>query len=112
MILEIVIIIVLIFLITRCNTNVIEQENYSNDNIVLYYADWCGHCKQFMPEWENAANQLGSKIRFTKINCVNDKKRCENESIKGFPTVILYRNGKKMEFNGERTVDGLKKFIE
>ena len=30
----------------------------SGNWMILYYADWCGHCKTMKPEWEKATSKL------------------------------------------------------
>ena len=31
----------------------------SNDvKVILYYAEWCGHCQRFKPEWAKLKEEL------------------------------------------------------
>lgn len=69
--------------------------------IVVYYSDMCGHCKNFMPHFEDAANRyLKDKMTFKK--CSGDllqqaisggKADLLKEHIMGFPTTIVFRKG-------------------
>ena len=29
--------------------------------MVLYYADWCGHCQTMKPEWQKVVNKMKNK---------------------------------------------------
>jgi thiol-disulfide isomerase/thioredoxin len=76
--------------------------------IILYFKDWCGHCKQFKPVWKEFINITDKK----SINIVmtdNDDIIREN-NIDGFPTVELQINGNKATFNGDRSIRGLADF--
>ena len=64
--------------------------------LVLFYADWCGHCNKMKPEWDEASNELGNN-KMMKIN-VGDgteeqKKTMNTYGIKGFPTILMFENG-------------------
>lgn len=88
--------------------------NSKRCTFILYYADWCGYCQNFKPEWIKFAD----KCQFIKIYAVNVDK-CKNllermakgpVKIKSFPTVWIYKNGKPLEeYTGERTLEALQK---
>ena len=87
------------------------------DELVLYYAMWCGYSKSFIPEWEKfetyAKNNF-PQIKVSKIRCEDgNETTCMQKGVDGYPTVILYtKNGKEIKFGNERTMDGLIKFIQ
>lgn len=96
-------------------TFIFKKDVKSNENkhkIILYYMPWCGACKAFKPMWnefEKYVNENMKEIEARHINCEEEK--CEK--INKYPTVILYTvSGKEIEFQGERTVEKLKKFIK
>lgn len=82
------------------------------DTIRLFYADWCGHSQIILPIWETFTIEYGNKLKIEKIDCEAERNKCQ--SVSGFPTIRLYKGGndKVIEFSGERTVDGLKKFVD
>ena len=74
-------------------------------SLTLYWADWCPHCHDMMPEWK----KLGSEHKGIQIQALEQKQ----SGFKGpFPT-ILFRNGNSMEkYEGPRTKTALVKFLK
>jgi protein disulfide-isomerase A1 len=74
----------------------------------------CGHCKQLTPIWE----QLGEKFKDSETIVIAKMDATANElehtKIQSFPTIKLYKKGDNsiVDFNGERTFEGLSKFME
>jgi thioredoxin-like negative regulator of GroEL len=99
---------------------IIENESplLNNDTwFVLYYAEWCGHCKNFTPKWDELANKCKDKMNFAKIeqSIFNKKELGYNpsENIDGYPTIYLRKNGKDVEqYSGERSLEALEKYID
>jgi len=86
----------------------------SKDVLVEFYAPWCGHCKQLAPIYD----QLGEKYKdsdsviIAKVDATANE--LEHTKINSFPTIKLYKKetNEVIEYNGERTLDGLSKFLE
>ena len=96
-----------------------EKEVINNDKdvMLLFYAPWCGHCKALHPKYEEVAKKLkekNPKLIMAKIDATENE--VENISISGFPTVKFYPGNKKnkmpLDYNGDRTVDDIIKFIK
>jgi len=85
-------------------------------NLILFYANWCGACKQFKPTWNEFKKNNKLNIDIIDIDCDQKENEglCKSQNIVGYPTVIYYnsKGDKIQEFDMERTVDGLKKFVE
>ena len=54
----------------------------------MFYAPWCGHCKNAKPEYEKSAEHYKEdrKVWFAGVDCTIEKKSCEQFDISGFPT--------------------------
>jgi len=85
-------------------------------NVELYFfkADWCGHCKNFMPTWDSLIEDktLKNKIEFKKLDSEINKKEMIEWNISGYPTIILKKNNKAIEYNGSRKIEDIKKFLQ
>ncbi|XP_074106915.1 protein disulfide isomerase [Cotesia typhae] len=86
----------------------------SKNVLVEFYAPWCGHCKQLAPIYD----KLGEKYESDETVVIAKMDATANEldiiNIKSFPTIILYKKetNEAVEYNGERTLEGLSKFID
>jgi thiol-disulfide isomerase/thioredoxin len=94
------------------------SESFQNEvNVVFYFAEWCPHCKNMLPEWEKLPESKeinGKRVRFTKMDCVNEgKEKCMAEQIEGYPTVKCHMpDGESKElYNFERTAEGILKAV-
>ena len=89
------------------------------NTFTLYYMNGCPHCETILPEYKKfaAAGQVNMNGKTTKIRMVeqgdpNAGPEIEAHNIKGFPTFVLTTaSGKKMEYQGDRTVSAISQFI-
>ena len=86
-------------------------------SIVLFYADWCDHCRNLKPDWinfEKLAREQHKEDDFM-IASVNDKfvnKVKGDSSVLGFPTIYHLINGKHIaDYEKQRDIDGLIEFL-
>ena len=96
-----------------------QKEVIDNDKdvMIVFYAPWCGHCKQLLPKYEEAAKKLkgkNPKIVLAKMDATENE--IDSVTITGYPTIKFYPGNKKeskpIDFNGERTTEGIIKFIQ
>jgi len=104
--------------------------------VELFYANWCGHCKNVAPLWgvnkksddsSDENSQIGGtpllyndnellKIATFEAHEVNENSKYFKENgVEGFPTIKIQidgdKNGEKYDYNGDRDYDSIKKHI-
>ena len=66
--------------------------------LVLFYSPWCKYCHAVKDNWE----RIGANALFTNVMAFNCEKYSGHlakikeelpELVRGFPTIIFYRNG-------------------
>ena len=95
--------------------------------VVKLWADWCGHCKAFEPEWKQLVNHFSKNPNIIfehleekgieKGGMMKLKHKYGNRisDPNGFPTFYIFRSSdtkKQQPYHGERTFDGMKKEID
>ena len=84
-------------------------------SLVLFHADWCGHCKKMMPEWKKFKSQ--NKLNVLPIDVESENKEIMNKhGINGFPTIKFFPNGHAnggaQDYTGPRTTKGFHDFVK
>lgn len=73
--------------------------------IVEFFAPWCGHCQQLVPEYTKAANALKGIVKVGAANVDEHKELGGRYGVKGFPTIKIFGadKNKPEDYNGGRT---------
>lgn len=83
--------------------------------IVMFYANWCGHCKTLKPKYEAAAVKMKNKNVAGMLAAIDASKESDVASkfgVKGFPTLKYFENG-EFKFDVKlRETDAIIKFME
>jgi thiol-disulfide isomerase/thioredoxin len=116
-----------IFLFFYSKKTVFNTSNTSSNSsnkqaeLMLFYVDWCPHCKTAKPVWEELKAEYQNKningyhVLFTEINCTNEtaeiEKLINKFNIEGYPTIKLLKDGQVIEFDAKPTKDTLNQFL-
>jgi thioredoxin 1 len=61
--------------------------------LVDFWAEWCGPCKMIAPMLDEIAGEFKDKVRIAKINIDDNPRTPQRFSVRGIPTLILFKNG-------------------
>ena len=85
--------------------------------MVLYYAEWCGHCKTMKPEWNKVVKKFNNpknnsnSINIAEVESNHIGNLLNKPEIAGFPTIQMYNSGKPVaNFNEERVASKIIEF--
>tara|TARA_A100001015_G_C15040576_1_gene739360 strand:- start:1448 stop:1804 length:357 start_codon:yes stop_codon:yes gene_type:complete len=95
--------------------NKIDQKNMTGGSdkkeVYLFKADWCPHCKAFLPVWEKLSNDLGSQHDFVLYDGDKNKDKVDEWKVDGFPTIIVKKGNDAMEYMGPNEYNSVSDFI-
>jgi len=77
-----------------------------------FYAPWCGHCKKMIPVLDTIAPKLKGKMAIGKIDCTQHKPICNEQKVKGFPTIKYSIDGEIFDYSGGRDEQSIIAFAE
>ncbi|KAG9231405.1 hypothetical protein BJ875DRAFT_469651, partial [Amylocarpus encephaloides] len=75
---------------------------------IKFYAPWCGHCQAMAPNWVQLAKEFKGKLNIGEVNCDVESRLCKDAHLRGYPTILFFRGGERVEYDGLR---GLGDFV-
>ena len=129
---KIIIIFALFFIISYIYKNYINKTTYSPNRegmtdtnnqatLMLFYVDWCPHCKTAKPEWDNLKTEYEGKtingytMNFVEYNCTNETQETEElmnkYKIEGYPTIKLLKDNQVIEYDAKPTKSTMSQFL-
>ncbi|EME38226.1 hypothetical protein DOTSEDRAFT_75710 [Dothistroma septosporum NZE10] len=77
---------------------------------IKFYAPWCHHCQAMAPNWQSMARQMQGQLNVGEVNCEVEKRLCKDAKVRGYPTLLFFRGGERIEYDGLRGLGDLISF--
>lgn len=79
--------------------------------VVLFWAEWCGPCKQLKPLLMKLAAEL--PFNLARVDAGTERDLAAQENVRAVPNVRIYRDGTPVDgFSGARTEAQLRAIFE
>ena len=98
-----------------------DQNSNKTATLMLFYVDWCPHCKTAKPEWDSLKTEYDGKsingytINFMEYNCTNESDEVsqlmDKYNIEGYPTVKLIKDNQVIEYDAKPTKSTMEQFL-
>ncbi len=99
------------------NNEFVKGDKNSEAEIMLFYVDWCPHCKTAKPIWEevkekyNGKNINNTTLYFKEIDCEKNEDLADKYNINGYPTIKLIKENEIVNFDAKPSEKTLTQFI-
>lgn len=81
--------------------------------LVDYWSPKCEPCMELMPQVVELSEAYAGKIKFGKVNIVDNRRLAIGQKVLGLPTIIMYKDGEKVwELTKDFTIEDLKAQID
>ena len=85
--------------------------------IILFYTEWCPHCKKAKPIWAKLKDKYDGKainntiIHFREVDCDKDEATATKYNIEGYPTIKLVKGSQIIEYDAKPEENTLEEFL-
>ena len=98
-----------------------DQNSNKTATLMLFYVDWCPHCKSAKPERDSRKAEDDGKsvngytVTFVEHNCTNESSEItqlmDKYNIEGYPTIKLIKDNQVIEYDAKPTKSTMEQFI-
>ncbi|KAI1809314.1 thioredoxin-like protein [Poronia punctata] len=79
---------------------------------IKFYAPWCHHCQAMAPNWQQMAKDMKGKLNVGEVNCDIESRLCKDVRLKGYPSILFFKGGERVEYEGLRGFGDLLQYAE
>ncbi|PHH55037.1 Thioredoxin domain-containing protein [Ceratocystis fimbriata CBS 114723] len=79
---------------------------------IKFYAPWCHHCQAMAPNWMQLAKNMKDRLNVGEVNCEKESHLCSDIKLDGYPTMLFFQGGQRVEYDGLRGLGDLTQYAE
>jgi protein disulfide-isomerase len=79
---------------------------------IKFYAPWCHHCQAMAPIWAELGREMKGKLNIGEVNCDREVRLCKDVRLHGYPTILFFKGGERIEYDGLRGLGDFINFAE
>lgn len=85
--------------------------------LFLFKVDWCPHCKQAKPIFDEVEKEQKGKpingytVTFTTVDCEAEPDMADKFKIEGYPTIKLVKDGQVIEYDAKPDKEKITEFL-
>lgn len=83
----------------------------SKPEFVLFYVDWCPHCKSVLPIFKQLESDK-MEIKILNAEDPNNAELVQKYNVEAYPTILTIKNGKATEYNEERSKEAFEAYMK
>ncbi len=62
--------------------------------------------------WTELAREMKGKLNIAEVNCEAEARLCKDIKLRGYPTIIFFKGGERVEYDGLRGLGDLVSFAQ
>lgn len=96
-------------------------DSKKNANLMLFYTDWCPHCRTAKPEWESLKSEYDGKVvnGYTLVMSEYDgesktpevQELLDKYNVEGWPTIKLVKDNQVIDYDAKPTKSTMIQFL-
>lgn len=84
------------------------------EEVILFHSHNCIHCVRMLDEWKKFVELVESEYKNIEIKTIESADISDKDSSRysGYPTIIFVVGGKDIQYEGNRTLEAFKQFLD
>lgn len=87
-------------------------ETNSGPRFIFFYKNGCPWCDAMHDDWEALKQDPPAGVKLVEYEAHAHRDLLDKYGVRGFPHLVLVKNGEKIPYGGNRSTEDMRQFIE